>query len=387
VAEHDPVDVRAAVRAMRAWGEARDWKGWDPYDGLNSRVSRLLSLGTPLGRRVVVQAVKGAPVNVRPVLGIRPARNQKAIGLVASGYGHLAAAGDAEAGTAARRWCNWLVAHHADGPDGLAWGYHFDVQTRFFAYPAGSPNTIATTFVGHGLLDVVERLGAPEWIEPAEEAARFLLGTMLANGRGGPYFRYIPADEKLIHNANLLACALLMRVGRLAGRDDLRLAATEAVATSLRAQRPDGSFPYSDWSGQGWVDNFHTGYVLESLASCVDVPGVGPALERGAEFWARELFLADGTPKYDVERATPYDGHCYAQAIDTWLALDAIGISGLAAAERVAALLVRDMLRRDGAVVFRRGRWLTSRVAFVRWTTAPAFRALARLEWARGGRP
>jgi hypothetical protein len=387
VAERDPVDIRDALRRMRAWGEARDWSGWDPYDGLNSPVSRLLSLGTPLGRRVVVQAVKAAPLNVRPLLGIRPARNQKAIGLVASGYGFLAASGDAEAGIAARRWCDWLVEHHAGGPDGLAWGYHFDVQTRFFAYPAGSPNTIATTFVGHGLLDVAERLTAPEWIEPAEAAARFLLATMLVRGESGPYFRYIPADDKLIHNANLLACALLLRVGRLAGRDDLSAVAAESVQTSLRAQRSDGSFPYSDWAGQGWVDNFHTGYVLESLASCVDLPGVRPALERGAAFWARELFLADGTPKYDRERATPFDAHCYAQAVDTWLALDTVGSSGLPEAERVAALLVRDMLRRDGAVVFRRGRWLTSRVAFVRWTTAPAFRALARLEWIRDGRP
>jgi hypothetical protein len=174
-----------------------------------------------------------------------------------------------------------------------------------------------------------------------------------------------------------------MRAGRLAGLDDLRTTAGQAVQTSLRAQRADGSFPYSEWSGQGWVDNFHTGYVLESLASCVEVPGVRPALERGAAFWARELFLPDGTPKYDVRRATPYDGHCYAQAIDTWLALDAVGIPGRPDAERIAALLVRDMLRRDGAVVFRRGTLMTSRVAFVRWTTAPAFRALARLEWAR----
>lgn len=259
---------------------------------------------------------------------------------------------------------------------------HFDVQTRFFAYPAGSPNTIATTFVAHGLLDAAERLDAPQWIEPAAEAARFLISSMLDEGEGGRYFRYIPADGKLIHNANLLACALLMRVGRLAGRDDLRAVAADAIGTSLRAQRADGSFPYSDWSGQGWVDNFHTGYVLESLAACVDEPGVRASLERGVAFWARELFLADGTPKYYAESATPYDGHCYAQAIDTWLALDAIGLPGLAQAERIAALLVRDMLRPDGSVVFRRGRRVTSRVAFVRWTTAPAFRALARLLWA-----
>ena len=34
---------------------------------------------------------------------------------------------------------------------GLGWGYHFDVQTRFFAYRAGTPNMIATSFAAHAL--------------------------------------------------------------------------------------------------------------------------------------------------------------------------------------------------------------------------------------------
>ena len=37
---------------------------------------------------------------------------------------------------------------------------------------------------------------------------------------------------------------------------------------SVSAQRPDGSWPYAEGEGHGWVDNFHTGYVLEALAIC-----------------------------------------------------------------------------------------------------------------------
>ncbi len=373
------LDVSVALSRIRAWGEARDWCGWDPYDALNSPAAGLLSLGTSIGRRLLVQAVKRSPVNLRPVLGVRPAWNQKAIGLVASAYAHLAATGDPTAEAAARRWCEWLVTEQVGGADGFAWGYHFEVQTRFFAYPARSPNTIATTFVGQALVDAVEQLGETRWIEPAVKTAEYLVAQMLVEGAKGPYFRYIPGDDKLIHNCNLLACAMLMRAGRLAGRGDLRDIAAGAVQSSLQAQLPDGSFPYSDWSGQGWVDNFHTGYVLESLATCLPVAGVPAALERGVGYWARELFLEDGTPKYFPDRVGPRDGHCYAQAIDTWLSLYEVGLPGLAEAERLASLLAWNMLTPDGAVIFQRHRWVTSRVEFVRWTTAPAFRALARL--------
>jgi hypothetical protein len=37
------------------------------------------------------------------------------------------------------------------------------------------------------------------------------------------------------------------------------------------------------------------------------------------------------------------------------------------------------MLNRDGYVDFQQGRMLRNRVPFVRWSTAPAFRALAGL--------
>jgi hypothetical protein len=205
---------------------------------------------------------------------------------------------------------------------------------------------------------------------------------MLVESERGPYFRYIPGDDKLIHNCNLLASAVLHRAGRLAGRADLSDICARTVRTSLAAQRDDGSWPYSEWSGEGWVDNFHTGYVLESLATCRDVGGVEPALARGIDFWAREMFLPDATPKYYPDHVEPIDAHCYAQAIDTWLAVG--GEEALAAAERVAERLADSMVRPDGSVVFQRRRLITNRVPFVRWTAAPSFRALARLMYRRG---
>ena len=86
----DPIGE--ATASIRAWGEARDWRGFDPYDALNSPAAGLLALGPPLGRRLFTQAVKLSPLNLRPALGIRPAWNAKALGLVASGYARLWAA-------------------------------------------------------------------------------------------------------------------------------------------------------------------------------------------------------------------------------------------------------------------------------------------------------
>ena len=372
--------VAEAAGRIREWGEARDWRGWDPYDALNSPLAPVLTLGTPFGRRVLIQAVKRSSLNLRPLLRIAPAWNAKAIGLVASAYVHLAAAGDASARQEAARWLDWLDAARCGAGRHDGWGYHFDVQTRFFFYPRNSPNTIATAFVAGAFLDAYELLGEEARLETAVAAADLLVAEMLVRDGERRFFRYVPADTKLIHNANLLACAVLARAAGPSGRSDLAELVGSALRATLDAQRPDGSWPYSDWQGNAWVDNFHTGYVLEALAACVDLaPDAGERLDRGLAFWERELFLPDGTPKYFPDRVEPLDAHCYAQAIETWVAVAGRHAGAVAQAERVAHLLIESLLEPGGYVAFQRRGRRTNRVPFVRWTTAPSFRALARL--------
>lgn len=324
----------------------------------------MLSLGTRFGRRLLTQIVKRSPVNLRPPLGIKPEWNAKALGLVASAYARLwAASGDESARREAERWLEWLEEHHSGDASGKAWGYHFDVQTRFFSYPRGTPNTIASSFVARAFLDGYELLDDERWRESAASAARYLEAHML-HEKG--YFRYLAGEDELVHNANLLACAVLARAGHQGSVKD-------ALALSLSAQREDGSWPYAEGSRGNWVDNFHTAYVLESLAVCEPAfPQARDALERGFAFWERELFLPDGTPKYDIRNVYPIDAHCYASAIDAWLAAKKVK-----PALRTASLLIDRMIDPSGYVWFQERRFWTNRVPFIRWTTAPSFCALA----------
>jgi len=377
-------DIDEAVDAIRAWGERVDWASWDPYDALNSPFAPALTLGRPLGRRLLTQAVKTSPVNLRPLLRIARERDAKGVALAVSGYARLAAArSDASAGAAAARLIDWLLAEARRSRSGIGWGYHFDVQTRFFHYVRDQPNAIATTFVAHALLDARELLGDTRVDEPVREAAAFLERDLLVGG-ARPSFRYVDQEHDLIHNANLLACSVLVRAGALLGEPRLAEAAEAPLQTTLDAQAPDGSWPYSERPGGAWVDNFHTGYVLESLAGCAGLaPGVAARLETGIAFWERALFLADGTPRGSTTSTLPVDSHSYAQAIETWLAVAPWRPDALAQAERVARLLVSRMLEDDGHVDFEQRRLWTNRIAFVRWTTAASFRALARLLLAR----
>src|ERR671930_604833 len=87
--------------------------------------------------------------------------------------------------------------------------------------PRPSPNTIATALVGLALLDAHEALGDLHLLELAAGAGEFFLARVQqTDAPGGAYFGYLPNDRTPIHNANLLAAALLAAAGQRADRRD-----------------------------------------------------------------------------------------------------------------------------------------------------------------------
>lgn len=367
--------------ALEHWGSRRDWLGADPYEGLNARYSRALSLGgRPLARRLLIQAVKTSPIDLRPALRIRPRYNAKASALIASGYARAGSRpehSDALEGLLQRMSALDLEP----GADESAWGYHFDFQSRVFFYPRTAPNTVATTFVMHALLDAWDATGQEHWLTLARRAARFLIRRMLVTRTGtGTYFRYVVGHDDLIHNANGLALSVVLRTAQ-ASDEPLPDGAMAALDCLLKAQRPDGSWPYGRAEALSWIDHYHTGYVLESLeyARRAGAP-CAPALSQGLEFYDGHLFCEDGlTPRWTTERDLPLDTHCIAQAIETHAAMAAWRPDSRERAVAIARNGVGLAGLPDGSYVFERRRWWTSRVPMVRWTNGPMFRALGSL--------
>ena len=187
--------------------------------------------------------------------------------------------------------------------------------------PNSTPNTIATAFAGLALLDAYESTRDEQLLALATGTGEFFLHHVPQTEDGdGAFFGYLAGDRTPIHNANTLVCALLARLSKHADRDEMRRAAEAGLRWTVGLQRPDGSWPYGERPHLGWVDNFHTGYVLDSLIyssdAGVDVDG-GAALERGLDYYRHALFLDDGTPKYLADSIYPIDSQCLAQGIHT----------------------------------------------------------------------
>ena len=341
----------------------------------------------------MIQVAKRSPVDLSAPLGVAHGENANAIAHVLSAYSRM----DDGLGVDAPARVEWAIdrleALRSPGCEEPCWGYHFDVETRFFFYSARTPNTIASAFAGHALLDAWERRRSDRARSLAEGVGEFFLRRIEATrdpGGAGAHLGYFPGDRTPIHNASMLAASLLARLHALGGREDFATTARAAVTHLLAHQRPDGSWPYAEGGRGDWADNFHTGYVLDALQRCgaaLGDPGIEPAWRRGLAFFRERLFEPDGAPRFTAERRHPVDGQSVAQSIETLARASRHHPELLADARLVLGYGLRRMRRRDGAFAFQRHRLLVNRAAHVRWVQAPMLSALVSLDEAERAAP
>ena len=125
------------ARNLSHWAVTRGWCGTDPYDALNSsrRLTRPLTR-TALGRRILIQAVKRCPLDLRPALGIRPGVDAATLALAVSAHARGSFLTAAEHAATLRGALRALEGLRSAGYKEPCWGYHFDVQSRVFFYAA-----------------------------------------------------------------------------------------------------------------------------------------------------------------------------------------------------------------------------------------------------------
>jgi hypothetical protein len=207
---------------------------------------------------------------------------------------------------------------------GLGWGYPFPWQSRSFWAPAGTPNAVVTATVGWHALDCAGAFEDDTAHALGLGAARFLASGLRLTPfePDGAALSYTALDETRVVNISALAGRLLLRAATLSGEADLAATGAKLFHFVLRAQRPDGSWPYSVDRGGSWMDSFHTGYVLESLiyAREMGFPVPDGVLSRGIEAYGR-FFGPDGSARLTLPEDSPLDGHSAAQGVITHAAI------------------------------------------------------------------
>jgi hypothetical protein len=378
-------DARGAMHKLLAYCRANDWAGYDPYDALNSEVFKALPLlNARIPRLTLTQVMKRSPVNLRRVMRIPKTQNPKALALFLLAFLNLAKTESGDQEDLAQLMIDRLIALRSLGTPYWCWGYSFPWQTRTIVVPAGVPNLVCTTFVAGALLDAYEQRQDSRCLSMAVSASQYILDELYwEDGDSDCGFSYPqPRLRSQTHNANLLAAALLCRVYKHTGQENILTPALKAARYSVAKQHADGSWYYGEGPSQDWIDNFHTGYnlcALETIGRSADSTEFEASLHHGFEFYRTHFFREDGAPKYFHNRAYPIDIHCVAQSIITLLAFKHLDSDNIRLTHAVFRWAMDHMWDDRGFFYYRVLRFATIRTSYMRWSQAWMLLAISML--------
>lgn len=385
-------DLEAAYTRLYSWCRKQNFAGYDPFDGLNSRLFQATPLRTSRAARLLwTQFFKRSPINFRSLVQIAHERNSKGIALFAlAALARFRTVNTKEAEVEALELLDDLLSMSLKGFKGAAWGYNFDWQGRAFYAPRGTPTIVPTAFAVRALVEASDCLDNREYLQFARTACDFILNDLNRSEETADEvcFSYSPLDRTRVFNASLLAGEVLATVGSRVGDPGLCEWGMRAARYVIRRQRNDGSWAYGGDGYQGWADNFHTAFILTSLSRIIDSCASGrdelePALRRGYEFWSDRFFLTDGWPKYFPDRLYPADSHSAGAALIALVELRGKIPGVLLTAEKIADWTVRNLQSSDGYFFYQRKRFYRNRIPYMRWSQAWMANGLAGLAEAK----
>jgi hypothetical protein len=371
-----------SLAGVQRWVEAHDYRGYEPFDGLSSFL-RPLAMGTLLGERILQQFVRQCPVNIRPLVGIRPQESTKGRGYMAWGYLYqYRATGDQSNLRKAESCLSWLEEHRAPDFRHHAWSNHFDFASRAGSYTKRDPIIVWTALVGQAFLEAYEITRAERWLDVADSACRWITALPREKTRRGHCISYLALAQSSIHNSNMLGGALLARTAKHVGNSSYLEIAHSAMEYSCSRQLPSGAWWYGEDPKYRWVDSFHTGYNLDSLRCYLECGGDQKwesSLRAGLEYYKRHFFEDTGRPRYYDDRRYPIDIQCAAQSIDSFARFSDDDPDCLSLSKRVALWTIRNMQSRDGHFYYRAYPLLKARTPMLHWAQATTFKAIAHL--------
>lgn len=151
---------------------------------------------------------------------------------------------------------------------------------------------------------------------------------------------------------------------------------------SCARQLADGAWYYGERKDYHWIDNFHTGYNLDSLKCYIENSGddrYRENLRRGFAFYRDSFFEPSGRPKYYHDKVYPIDSQCAAQAIETLSRFAEIEDGSLGLAVKVADWTIDNMQDKKGYFYFRKYPMIKAKTPMLHWAQATTFRAFSLL--------
>ncbi|MBC8110094.1 MAG: delta-aminolevulinic acid dehydratase [Verrucomicrobia bacterium] len=378
-----PEIVFESFFSLQSYCEKEHFKGYDPYDGLNSRLLSILPFSkNRLVKLAWIQFFKRSPFNFRTILAVPKDYNPQGLALFLSGYCNLY---KIEPKAAYKEkiifLLDKLLAMQSPGWSGTCWGYNFDWQARAFFQPKFSPTVVVTTFATYAILDAYAILKDEKLLAYARSACDFVLKDLnrTYDDKGNFAFTYSPIDQTVVFNASLLGSRLLARVYAYTQEEILISEARKSIEYCCQHQQTDGSWRYGTKPYHHWIDSYHTGYNLECIAEYQHFSKDSSFqinIDKGLKFYVENFFEVDGFPKNYHNKKYPVDINGPAQLLITLYRLNKLDVYK-ELADNVLQWTIQHMQHPKGYFYYQLKKGISSKIPYMRWANAWMFNAMS----------
>jgi hypothetical protein len=371
-----------SLEKLRQYVEQENFKGYDPYDTLNSPI-KFKYLGK-FAAVLALQFQKRNPVNIRPLLGIRKEHNPKALGLFLYSYCKLQ---KHQPDKDYAKQINYLFAelknNYSKGFSGYCWGYNFDWASSGKYINKFSPNIVVTAFVAKGIYEYYQLTKDTEAQNILESIGIFILKDLpITEMETGICISYTTLGVDNCYNASLLAATVLAQLYHLTKDEMYKSYALKAVDFVISKQHADGHWNYSiNEQGKERVQiDFHQGYVIDCMEDVMRYTDTQnstytTAINKGRAYYRKEQFFENGQAKWRLPKIYPVEIHNQSQGIITFCRTKEY--AGFA--ETIANYTIENMQDKEGFFYYRKLKSYTHKIPYMRWSQAWMFTALTEL--------
>lgn len=366
-----------SLKKLLNYIEKEDFRGWDPYDFLNSWVP--FKWGGKWVQAIAVQAGKLIPFNLRRILGIKKQDIPKGLGLLLNAYCLLyEKTKDKSFLETAEKLFNRLIEARSESEE-YCWGCNFVWANPHKVLPRYFPSVVVTSFAGFGIFRYFN-------ITRDERAKEILLSigryihnnTKWTQTESGLCMGYTSQSDEYCYNASILGALMLSEIYKVEGSAVLLDEIRELVRFVVSSQHSDGHWAYSYYPDKGkeyeQID-FHQGFILVSLKRIkdltgVDFPGLNEAVAKGLEYYRRVQFTDEGVSLWRVPKARPVEIHNQAQGIITFSLFSGLDEEYAPFARKILLWTIANMRSGKGFFYYRKFRHYTVRIPYMRWSQA-----------------
>ena len=385
--------IEEIITKLEQYISSENYKGWDPYDALNSAFINKITAFHPFAQRVAIHLLKNSPINLRDALGIKEDYNPTALSLFIDGYVNLYHIYKnrkyLEKANSLKVILYSLVC--VDNKDELGWGRNFKFIASKETHELDKPLTFLNAKLTISLLNLYEVTKEDLILENTKRA----IYSIINNGKvfetqEGTYIGYsADSQPRYIFNASILTAELIMKYLYYTKQNDEVICETsilnlakKLIDTVLDKQQKGGKWYYGynyDFTILKNID-FHQGFITDALLGISNYSDykkdkIIDSYKLGIEFMYKNQISDDGRFKWRLPKEYPVDIHNQAQGI-----ISLSRVNDIKYYDKLNSLIkytVDNFFDNEkGYFYYQKNRWYTIKIPFVRWGEGWMFFAL-----------